>query len=54
LSAANTTGAILGPVFGTSLYKITPQTPLLVGGTLMLIISVFALTIPAAKQAKPA
>jgi MFS family permease len=54
LSAANTTGAILGPVFGTSLYKIAPQTPLLVGGTLMLIISVFALTIPAAKQAKPA
>ena len=53
LSAANTTGAILGPVLGTSLYKIAPQTPLLFGGTLMLIISIFALTIPAAKQAKP-
>ncbi|MBT8444351.1 MAG: MFS transporter [Gammaproteobacteria bacterium] len=46
LSAANTSGAILGPIVGTSLYKIAPFAPMLTGGILMTIISVYALTIP--------
>ena len=50
LSAANTTGAILGPVVGTSLYKIQPNAPMLIGGVLMIIISVYAFTIPAPEQ----
>ena len=50
LSAANTTGAILGPVIGTSLYKLQPNAPMLIGGTLMVIISFYALTIPAPQQ----
>jgi MFS family permease len=47
LAAANTSGAILGPVVGTSLYKLQPNAPMLVGGILMVIISVYAFTIPA-------
>lgn len=47
LSAANTTGAILGPVVGTSLYQLQPNAPMLIGGTLMAIVGVYALTIPA-------
>jgi len=50
LSAANTTGAILGPVFGTGLYNLAPNAPMLVGAALMLIISVYALTIPAPQK----
>jgi len=50
LSAANTSGAILGPLVGTTLYKIAPSAPMITGGVLMLIISVFALTIPAPEQ----
>lgn len=50
LSAANTSGAILGPLVGTSLYKIAPFAPMVTGGVLMLIMSVFALTIPAPEQ----
>lgn len=45
LSAANTSGAILGPIVGTLLYQLQPNAPMLVGGTLMVLISVFALTI---------
>jgi len=52
LSAANTSGAILGPVIGTSLYKLQPNAPMLIGGVLMVIISVYAFTIPAPQQAK--
>lgn len=51
LSAANTSGAILGPVVGTTLYKITPFAPMLIGGILMVLMSIFALTIPAPKRA---
>ncbi|TDJ47427.1 MAG: MFS transporter [Gammaproteobacteria bacterium] len=47
LSAANTTGAILGPIVGTSLYKLQPNAPMLIGGTLMAIVGIYALTIPA-------
>jgi len=50
LAAANTTGAILGPVVGTSLYKLQPNAPMLVGGMLMIIISVYAFTIAAPEQ----
>ena len=46
LSAANTSGAILGPVIGTGLYNLQPNAPMLVGGTLMAMISVYAFTIP--------
>ncbi len=47
LAAANTSGAILGPVVGTSLYKLQPNAPMLIGGVLMVIVSLYALTIPA-------
>jgi len=50
LVAANTSGAILGPVVGTSLYKLQPNAPMLVGGILMIIISFYAFTIPAPEQ----
>lgn len=49
LSAANTSGAILGPVVGTTLYKIQPNAPMLCGAVLMTILAVYALTIPAPK-----
>lgn len=52
LSAANTSGAILGPIIGTSLYKLQPNAPMLIGGVLMVIISVYAFTIPAPQQVK--
>lgn len=47
LAAATTSGAILGPVVGTGLYKLQPNAPMLFGGVLMVIISIYALTIPA-------
>jgi len=47
LSAANTSGAILGPIVGTSLYKLQPNAPMLFGAILMTIIGIYALTIPA-------
>ncbi len=50
LSAANTSGAILGPVIGTSLYKIQPNAPMLIGGVLMAIISIYTFMIPAPRQ----
>lgn len=50
LAAANTTGAILGPVVGTSLYRLQPNAPMLIGGILMIVISIYALTIPAPVQ----
>jgi MFS family permease len=45
LAAANTTGAILGPIVGTTLYFMQPNAPMLFGGVLMAILSVYALTI---------
>lgn len=50
LSAANTSGAILGPMVGTTLYKFAPFAPMLVGGVLMVIVSIYAMTIPAPTQ----
>ena len=47
LAAANTSGAILGPILGTSLYQLQPNAPMLIGGVLMVIVSIYALTIPA-------
>jgi len=49
LSAANTSGAILGPIVGTSLYKLQPNAPMLFGAILMTIIGIYAFTIPAPK-----
>jgi MFS family permease len=54
LSAANTTGAILGPIFGTALYKIQPSAPLLTGGVMMIALTIYAFTIPAPEQYKKA
>jgi MFS family permease len=50
LSAANTSGAILGPVVGTSLYQLQPNAPMLAGGVLMIIIGIYSFTIPAPVQ----
>ena len=46
LSAANTSGAILGPVVGTALYKLQPNAPMLFGGAVMILLSAYAFTIP--------
>lgn len=46
LAAANTVGAILGPVAGTSVYKIAPNAPMLIGATLFIFISIYAFFIP--------
>jgi MFS family permease len=45
LSAANTTGAILGPLVGTSLYQIAPTAVMYSGATLFVIVSLYAFTI---------
>ena len=50
LAAANTSGAILGPLVGTSLYNFQPNAPMIGGGILMLLISIYAFTIPAPVQ----
>jgi predicted MFS family arabinose efflux permease len=54
LAAANTSGAILGPIVGTSLYKLQPNAPMIAGGILMLLVSVYAFTIPAPVQKEAA
>lgn len=50
LSAANTSGAILGPLVGTGLYKLQPNAPMLTGAVVMFALSIYAFTIPAPKQ----
>jgi MFS family permease len=50
LAAANTSGAILGPVVGTALYKLQPNAPMIFGGILMIALSIYAFTIPAPEQ----
>ena len=50
LSAANTSGAILGPLLGTALYKLQPNAPMLAGGAVMIALSLYAFTIPAPQQ----
>jgi MFS family permease len=47
LAAANTSGAILGPAFGTGLYHLQPNAPMLCGGVLMIALSLYALSVPA-------
>ena len=49
LSAANTLGAILGPVVGTSLYTLGPTVPLLSCAALMAGVSLFAFTVKPVK-----
>jgi MFS family permease len=49
LAAANTLGAILGPVVGTSLYTLGPKVPLLSCAALMAGVSLFALTVKPVK-----
>ena len=49
LAAANTAGAILGPVLGTSIYKIQPNAPMLFGAILFIGISIYAFFIPPPK-----
>lgn len=45
LAASNTVGAILGPLVGTSIYKIAPNATMLAGAALFSVISVYAFTI---------
>lgn len=47
LSAANTVGAILGPLLGTTIYQIQENAPMLCGAVLFIVISVYAFFIPA-------
>ena len=53
LAAANTTGAILGPTVGAAIYSIQPNAPMLVGGALMIAISIYSFTIPKPVQKDP-
>jgi len=45
LAAANTSGAILGPLVGPALYSIAPNMPMLAAAGLFTILSVYALTV---------
>jgi MFS family permease len=45
LSAANTVGAILGPITGTSLYRLGPNVLFYSAATLFLLVSLYAFTI---------
>lgn len=45
LSASNTLGAIIAPLFGTAVYQIDPSAPFLVGAAVFFVISFYALTI---------
>jgi MFS family permease len=45
LAAANTVGAILGPLVGTSLYRIAPVAVMYSGAALFLAVSIYAWTI---------
>jgi len=50
LAAANTSGAIIGPLFGSLLYQIQPNAPMLVGGVMMIAVSIYAFSIPGPEQ----
>jgi MFS family permease len=50
LAAANTSGAILGPIAGTLLYQLQPNAPMIAGGIAMIGLSIYAFTIPAPEQ----
>jgi len=46
LSASNTAGGIVAPLFGTTIYQIAPNAPFLFGAALFFVLSLYALTIP--------
>lgn len=50
LAAANTSGAILGPLLGPLLFEIQPNLPMLAAAGLFGILSIYALTIKVAKH----
>jgi len=50
LAAANTSGAIIGPLAGPALYSIAPNMPMLVAAGLFVILSVYALFIKVEKH----
>ena len=50
LAAANTTGAILGPLLGPFLFQIKPNLPMLAAAGLFAILSIYAFTIKVAKH----
>ena len=45
ISAAGTGGALFAPVFGTAIYQLSPNAPMLLGLVLFSILSIYALTI---------
>lgn len=45
LAAANTVGAIFGPLYGTSLYRVAPTAVMYAGIALFLAVSVYAMTV---------
>ena len=45
LAAANTVGAILGPLAGTSVYRIAPPAVMYAGAALFIVVSIYALAI---------
>jgi MFS family permease len=45
LAAANTVGAIFGPLYGTSLYRLAPTAVMYAGIALFVAVSVYALTV---------
>jgi MFS family permease len=47
IGSASTLGAMFAPIFGTSVYQLAPNAPMLVGMVIFAILSVYALTIQA-------
>jgi MFS family permease len=45
LAAANTVGAILGPLYGTTLYRVAPTAVMYAGTALFLAVSIYAMTV---------
>lgn len=50
LAAANTVGAILGPLTGTALYRVGPTAVMYAGAALFAVVSVYAFTIEIAQR----
>ena len=53
LAAANTVGAIFGPLAGTTVYRIAPTAVMYAGATLFLAVSIYAFTIKMPVRAGP-
>ena len=47
IGAASTGGAMGAPLFGTAVYQLAPNAPMLIGIGIFAVLSVYALTIPA-------